>query len=307
MGRQQRRGRDLHGILVFDKPAGITSNGALQQLKRLFDARKAGHTGSLDQPATGLLPICFGEATKLSGYLLDADKHYQARCRLGRVTTTGDAAGETLDEQMVPALSAGQIEAALARFRGPIMQTPPMHSALKHQGKRLHELARAGIEVERAPRPVTIHVLTLNEQGDTYLDIEVRCSKGTYIRTLAEEIGAVLGCGAHVESLRRLGAGPFVVGQMHAIEELQSLLETGGIAALDATLLPLDSALQQWPALYLTASLVQFLLQGQAVVVPKAPTSGLVRLYDSHQHFFAVGEVLDDGRIGPKRLLNIRH
>ncbi len=304
MSRRHKRGRPVDGILPLDKPAGVTSNGALQQVKRLYDARKAGHTGSLDELATGLLPLCFGEATKVSAYLLDADKHYRATCKLGQKTSTADALGEVLSERPIPAFDAGQVAAILAEFTGDIEQVPPMHSALKHQGKRLYELARAGVEVERPPRPVTIHALELVASGVDWLEIEVRCSKGTYIRTLAEDIGERLGCGAHISALRRLGAGPFTAGQMISVEQLNQALDDGGLAALDALLMPLDSALAGHPAVTLDATLAHYLVQGQPVQVPNAPTTGLLRVYADDGHFIGIGEVLDDGRIAPKRLLS---
>lgn len=306
MSRRRSRGRPINGILPLDKPAGISSNRALQQVKHLYQARKAGHTGSLDELATGLLPLCFGEATKVSPYLLDADKYYRATCKLGIKTSTADSAGEILDERPVPALDRERILAVLDRFRGPIEQVPPMHSALKHKGKRLYELARQGVEVERAARPVTIHALDLIDFGEDWIEIDVRCSKGTYIRTLAEDIGEQLGCGAHVSALRRLGAGPFTADQMVTMAQLETALEEGGVAALDGLLLPLDSALAGSPALELEDTLAYYLCQGQAVMVPNAPTSGWLRLYDDKQQFLGIGEVLDDGRIAPKRLLQAR-
>ncbi len=303
MSRRREHGRPIDGILPLDKPAGVTSNGALQQVKRLYQARKAGHTGSLDELATGLLPLCFGEATKVSSYLLEADKFYRAICRLGTKTSTADALGEVLLERPVPALSREHILATLADFTGAIAQIPPMHSALKHQGKRLYELARAGVEVERQPRTVTIYALDLIDFGADWIEIEVRCSKGTYIRTLAEDIGEQLGCGAHISALRRLGAGPFTAGQMVTVEQLSQTLETGGLEAIDQFLLPLDSALASSPAVKLAAPLAHYLSQGQAILVPNAPTSGWLRLYDDLGQFLGIGEILDDGRVAPKRLL----
>lgn len=303
MSRRRERGRPVNGILPLDKPAGVTSNGALQIVKRLYQARKAGHTGSLDELATGLLPLCFGEATKVSAYLLDADKHYRATCQLGIKTTTADALGEVISERPVPDLTSASLAAVLSRFTGSIEQVPPMHSALKHRGKRLYELARAGVEVERPPRPVTIHALELVEQGSDWINLDVRCSKGTYIRTLAEDIGEQLGCGAHVSALRRLGAGPFTASQMVTVEQLNQALEEGGPQALDALLLPLDSALASSPAVELTSVLSHYLVQGQAIMVPNAPTAGWLRLYDENSEFLGIGEVLDDGRVAPRRLL----
>ncbi|OQX45033.1 MAG: tRNA pseudouridine(55) synthase TruB, partial [Candidatus Sedimenticola endophacoides] len=208
MGRRPR-GRDVQGILLLDKPLGVTSNKALQRVKQIFFARKAGHTGSLDPEAGGLLPICFGGATKVSAYLLDADKRYWVRVRLGETTTTADAEGELLRTRPVEGVTEALLGDALARFRGEIQQIPPMYSALKHQGERLYKLAREGVEVERKPRTITIYELKLLAWESPHLELEVRCSKGTYIRTLAEDIGEVLGCGAHVAALRRTGLGPY--------------------------------------------------------------------------------------------------
>jgi len=302
VSRRRQRGRRVDGILTLDKPEGITSNRALQQVKHLFQAQKAGHTGSLDELATGLLPICLGEATKVSAYLLDADKIYRATCRLGMTTNTADAMGETLNERPVPTLDRARIETALSPFRGAIEQVPPMHSALKHQGKRLYELAREGIEVERQPRPITIHSLELADFGDDWITIDVHCSKGTYIRTLAEDIGEQLGCGAHVSALRRLGAGPFRAEQMVTMAQLEAASAEAGMTALDGYLQPAAMALTDYPALALTDTLAYYLRQGQPVLVPNAPTSGLLRLYDDGEQFMGIGEVLDDGRIGPRRL-----
>lgn len=304
MSRQHKHGRHVHGILPLDKPSGVTSNGILQQVKRLYQARKAGHTGSLDQMATGLLPICFGEATKMSGFLLDADKLYRATCKLGIKTNTGDAAGEVIRQQPVPELSRDQVQAVLKRFNGPIEQVPPMHSALKHKGRRLYELVREGIEVERQPRPVTIHRLELLELRRDEIDIEVHCSKGTYIRTLAEDIGEQLGCGAHVSALHRLGAGPFTAEQMVTVEQVEQACQAGGLDALDKLLLPLDTAVADRPAVELAENVAYYLRQGQAVMVPNAPTHGWLRLYDHQRRFLGMGEILDDGRVTPRRLLH---
>lgn len=302
MRNKLKKGRQVHGILLLDKPAGITSNQALQHVKHLFHARKAGHTGSLDKLATGLLPLCLGEATKLSGYLLDADKHYQATLKLGIQTTTGDAAGDVVATASVPALDHAAIESVLAQFRGEISQVPPMHSALKYKGQRLYQLAYQGIEVEREPRIVTIYKLELLEFNGDEMEIKVSCSKGTYIRTLAEDIGKALGCGAHVKSLRRLGAGPYREEQMISMDAIEHLAEQG-LAHLDRLLLPMDSILGDVPGVQLEESLVFYVRQGQAVTVPQAPTAGQVRLYDRQGRFMGIGEVLDDGRIAPRRLV----
>lgn len=294
--------RDVHGVLLFDKPLGDSSNTALQKVKRLFNAKKAGHTGSLDPLASGLLPICFGEATKLSNYLLDADKTYHFTCRLGVTTTTGDAEGEVLNRQPVQAYQKEQVETVLARFSGEIEQIPPMYSALKHQGKRLYELARQGISVEREPRRVTIHELRLLNLTDDQLECIVRSSKGMYVRTLAEDIGAELGCGAHVIQLRRLSVGAYQNPQMITLEDLQTRLDQHDMAALDELLLPLDSALSAWPKLLLNDELTAYIKSGNPVRVRQSPAQGWLRLYDSNERFIGIGEVLPDGRVAPRRL-----
>ena len=302
MGRRRRaRGRPVNGILLLDKPLGLSSNHALQRVKRLYDARKAGHTGSLDPLADGMLPICLGDATKLSAFLLDADKHYLFTIRLGQTTATGDAEGEILSERPVDGISRERIEQVMAQFSGEIEQLPPMYSALKHKGKRLYELAREGFEVEREPRSVTIHELHLHRFELPELEVSVHCSKGTYVRTLAEDIGEVLGCGAHVTALRRTGVGPYTDLPMHTMDELEAVAADGQ-AALDALLLPIDTALSDWPEVRVSADSAFYLRQGQAVLVPKAPTEGWVRIYQGDA-FLAVGQVQDDGRIAPKRLL----
>ena len=302
MSRKSRQFRPVTGILLLDKPAGMTSNEALQRVKRLYRARKAGHTGSLDPLATGMLPLCFGEATKISGFLLDADKHYRMRCRLGQRTATGDAEGEVVEERAVPALAPADVERVLEGFRGEIEQIPPMYSALKHQGQRLYELARKGVEVERQPRRVVIRELRLIGLEDAILELDVVCSKGTYVRTLAEDIGEALGCGAHVVALRRLGVGPYQdPDRMHTPEALEAA-RSEGYAALDALLLPLDSALTHWPAVRLDPDSAYYLRQGQPVLVPRAPTRGMVRIYGPEEVFIGAGEILDDGRVAPRRL-----
>lgn len=307
MGRRgkSRRpyGRKINGVLLLDKPAGKTSNAALQEVKRLFKAQKAGHTGSLDPLATGMLPVCLGEATKVSAFLLDADKRYRMVCRLGVRTTTADAEGEVIETVPVPELTEQRVEQVLERFRGSIEQVPPMYSALKHNGERLYNLARQGIEVERKPRPVEIFELTLLTLGEDSLELEVNCSKGTYVRTLAEDIAEALGTVAHVTALRRLSVGPYQdAGQMLTLDALHELLLEGGTDALDAQLRPMESALSGWPEINLSADLAFYVRQGQAVQIPQAPTSGWVRLYDQSGCFMGVGEIQDDGKVAPRRL-----
>ena len=304
MGRRNRKGRRVDGILLLDKPIGVTSNGALQQIKRMYFAAKAGHTGSLDPLANGMLPICFGQGTRMSAFLLDADKRYVATFRLGERTNTGDAEGEVIETRLVPAFSREQIEAVFENFRGPIAQIPPMHSAIKHQGKPLYELAHKGIEVERKAREVTIFSLQIVALNGSDLEVAVHCSKGTYVRTLAEDIGEQLGVGAHVSALRRLAVGPFDEGQtLYTVDQLTEIAEQG-YNALDALLLPLDAAIADRPSVHLGADSAFYVRQGQPVMVPRAPTEGLVRIYEDESDFIGVGEVLDDGRIGPRRLVH---
>lgn len=304
MGRRRRQqGRPVDGILLLDKPLGISSNKALQQVKHLFKARKAGHTGSLDPLADGMLPICLGNATKLSAFLLDADKYYLTRVRLGITTATGDAEGEVTAERDASAITLEDVRAVLPEFTGEIEQLPPMYSALKHQGKRLYELAREGIEVEREPRRITIHSIELGEAELPEFEILVHCSKGTYVRTLAEDIGEALGCGAHVSGLRRTAVGPYKGLRMFTMEELQGVRDEGGLEALDGLLLDLDTALGDWPALELSANVAFYLQNGQPVQVARAPAHGWVRLYGDGGVFLGVGEIQDDGLVAPRRLL----
>ncbi len=303
MTRERRRRRDISGIVLLDKDPGPTSNEALQVVKRLFQAQKAGHTGSLDPLASGLLPMCLGEATKVSGFLLDANKRYRVCCRLGQRTTTGDAEGEVVETRPVEGLDRARVERVLEGFEGPQEQIPPMYSALKHQGQRLYKLARQGVEVERKPRPVVIHTLDLlSFEGDT-LEFDVRCSKGTYVRTLAEDIGAALGCGAHVIALRRLAVGPYDGVEMVDLETLRRLAAEG-TERLDTVLLPIESALAEWPDVRLSDDAAYYLRRGQPVLVPHAPTRGWVRLYARDRRFLGVGQILDDGRVAPRRLVS---
>ena len=310
MSRRQRNNhlRPVNGILLLDKPAGITSNAALQTVKKLYRARKAGHTGSLDPLATGLLPLCFGEATKISGFLLDADKDYQVTCKLGERTTTGDAEGELIAERPFAAITGKNVLKAMQGFIGDIEQIPPMYSALKHKGERLYKLARQGVEVEREPRPVTIYEMDMLDFSLPEATFRVHCSKGTYVRTLIEDLGEVLGCGAHVVGLRRLGVGPFDSSGMVSLETLEALAANGmaGLAELDKLLLPLERGLTHWPDVRLSGDAAFYLRQGQPVLVPNAPTDGWVRIYEGESSFMGMGEILDDGRVAPRRLMTAR-
>ena len=294
--------RDIDGVLVLDKPLGLSSNQALQQVRKLYRARKAGHCGSLDPLATGVLPICLGEATKFSSYLLDADKTYRASCRLGQTTATGDAEGEVLETAPVQ-VNEAQIRQKLERFVGEIEQVPPMYSALKHQGQRLYKLARAGEEVEREPRRETSYELMLLACTDDSLSIEVSCSKGTYIRTLAEDIGAALGCGAHLTALRRTAVGNFAESAALAFEYLEEL-QRQGLDRIDALLLPIGSVLSQFPELELDTTSRIDICHGKRIRLDHARASGLCRLVSGEGCFIGLGEVGPGGELRAKRLMN---
>ena len=294
----KRLKRNISGVLLLDKPAGPSSNGALQQVKRLYQAAKAGHTGNLDPIATGLLPVCFGEATKFSQFLLDSNKSYQAQIKLGQTTTTGDAEGQILTQQAVD-LSRAQVDAVVQDFVGRISQVPPMHSALKHQGRALYSYARAGLEIERQPRDVVIHDLRVDAFAGDELSISVTCSKGTYIRVLAEDIGRALGCGAFMKALRRTASGSFDLAQAVTLQQL----ETMDMEQRDALLLPPDCLLQGLEAITLDAGSAYYLGQGQSIWRPKQTVGTTVRVYDASKRFLGIGEVTNDGKLAPKRLV----
>lgn len=309
MARRKPRGRPVDGILVVDKPAGITSNDALQKAKYLFYAAKAGHTGSLDPMATGVLPVCFGEATKFSQFLLDADKCYVSTFRLGVTTTTGDAEGDVLEQHSAAAIDADQVAAAMVAFEGDILQIPPMYSALKKDGVPLYKLAREGVEVEREPRPVTLfsyRLLDFRPGEVAEADVEIHCSKGTYVRTLAEDLGAALGCGGHVSRLRRTGAGCFKESDAISLDELARLREGCRGEDLDHLLRPVDTAVAHLMAVDLPESMAWYIRRGQPVMAARAYREAregdIVRIFDSGV-FIGVGQVLEDGRLAPKRLV----
>lgn len=293
--------RSVDGVILFDKPTGMTSNQALQKVRRLFRARKAGHTGSLDPLATGLLPLCLGEATKISSYLLEADKHYLTTCKLGEVTDSGDQTGTVIETHSVPALDSDKIETVLASFRGDIQQIPPMYSALHHQGERLYKLARRGEQVEREPRSVRISSLQLMEFSSDSLTLKVACSKGTYIRSLVEDVGKALGCGAHVSSLRRTAVEPLIEPEMRTLEQLELLAEEGD-TALFSCLIPMDQAIAHWPDVRLNADQTQSILYGQALSWQGEDLDKL-RLYGDNGRFIGLGRI-ESGRLLPKRLIN---
>jgi tRNA pseudouridine55 synthase len=286
----------IDGVLLLNKPVGITSNAALQKAKWLLNAKKAGHTGTLDPFADGLLPLCFGEATKFSAYLLDADKRYRAVLQLGATTTTGDPEGEVTATREVN-VGRADVEAVLPRFLGEIEQIPPMHSALKHQGRPLYEYARAGIDIERPPRKVTIRALELVECAPPRVVLDVQCSAGTYIRTLAQDIGAVLGCGAHLTALTRTAAGGFDLEQAHTLALLESL-DAGQRQAL---LLPADRLVAHLPAMQLDAAEAASLCQGRSVTHPAAH-AGLTRVYAASHAFLGLADA-SAGQLVPRRLI----
>ncbi|WP_288234279.1 tRNA pseudouridine(55) synthase TruB [uncultured Haemophilus sp.] len=305
MGRPRKKFRDVHGVFLLDKPQGISSNDIMQKVKRLFQANKAGHTGALDPLATGMLPICLGEATKFSQFLLDSDKRYFVTAKLGERTDTSDAEGQVVETREVNVFEA-DILAALPQFRGDILQVPTMFSALKHNGKPLYEYARQGITVEREARPITIFELKFVEYQAPYLSLEVHCSKGTYIRTLVDDLGEVLGCGAHVSVLRRLAVGDYPVEEMMPIEELQLLAESFPQQELHRLLLPMDTAVASLPQINLDESQTKAVKFGQRVKFENGEqVYGLVRLFSNTRQFLGVAEITADNVIRPNRMVNI--
>ena len=294
------RRRDIDGIVLLDKPEGLSSNAALQRVRRAFDARKAGHTGSLDPLASGLLPVCFGQATKACGFLLDADKTYRFRLALGTRTSTGDREGEVLESLPVPPLEPERVREVVASLHGESTQVPPMYSALKHQGERLYRLARAGVEVERAPRRVRIERLECVGAGSDWLDFEVTCSKGTYVRSLAEDLARALGTVGHVASLRRTGLGPFTGQRMYALEAIEQAAGDAGLAGL---LLAVDAALPGLPAIQLEGGAEASILQGRTVAID-GPGSARVRMYGPGGRFLGIGRIsAEGGHLAPERIM----
>ena len=303
---RRKKGRQVDGLLVLDKPSGMSSNEALQHVKRLFGAAKAGHTGSLDPLATGVLPLCFGEATKFSQFLLDADKGYESTFVLGAGTDTADADGAVITRASAAHLTEDSVTRAMVMLTGAIEQVPPMYSALKVDGQPLYKRARAGEQVERAARPVEIYgfeLLSFEPGEQVRLGVKVRCSKGTYIRTLAEDLGAALGVPAHVSTLRRCQSGPFALDDCVTPEQLTAVKESGTDTDLDALLQPIESCIQHLPRLSLSEAATFYIRQGQSVLVPNGPQSGMVRIADAGGLFLGVGDMRDDGKLAPKRLL----
>lgn len=303
MSKPRKRGRDIHGVFLLDKPQGMSSNDIMQKVKRIFQANKAGHTGALDPLATGMLPICLGEATKFSQFLLDADKRYLVTAKLGERTDTSDAEGQIVETRDVN-VKTPEILTALEQFRGDILQVPTMFSALKHNGKPLYEYARQGITVEREARPITIFELNFIEYNAPYLTLEVHCSKGTYIRTLVDDLGEALGCGAHVTMLRRTAVADYPTEKMLDWHALQSLAEPQDLSLLDALLLPMDTAVAKLPALTLNESQTQGIGFGQRVKFDN-PNSlqGQVRLFSHENRFLGVAVIDENNVIRPQRLV----
>lgn len=305
MGRPKKKGRDIHGVFLLDKSQGVSSNDIMQKVKRLFNANKAGHTGALDPLATGMLPICLGEATKFSQFLLDSDKRYRVIAKLGERTDTSDADGQLVQTRDVN-VNESHILTALDAFRGDILQVPTMFSALKHNGKPLYEYARAGITVEREARPITIFELLFVEYQAPYLTLEVHCSKGTYIRTLVDDLGEALGCGAHVTMLRRLAVADYPVEQMMTLEDLQNLAENQPLEVLDKLLLPMDSAVSRLAKLNLTEAQTKAVGFGQRVKFENSENRyGQVRLFSHDLQFLGVAEIREDNVIRPSRMVNL--
>ncbi|WP_392559164.1 tRNA pseudouridine(55) synthase TruB [Orbus mooreae] len=299
---RKRKGRDIQGVLLLDKPQGMTSNDVLQKVKRIFNAQKAGHTGALDPLATGMLPICFGESTKFSQYLLDSDKRYRVIARLGQRTDTSDADGQIIEERAIT-INLTDIQQALGHFIGDIMQIPTMFSALKHQGRPLYEYAREGITIEREARPITVYENRFIRFDNNELELEIHCSKGTYIRTIIDDLGEVLGCGAHVIYLRRLQVSNYPADKMVPLSYLQDHLEN--IDHLESFLMPIDSPVQDYPKIVLTTEQGRDILLGRSLTISNYDNSclltNLVRIYQQEQ-FIGVGE-LNNMILSPKRLI----
>tara|TARA_B100000029_G_scaffold147137_2_gene142501 strand:- start:1393 stop:2310 length:918 start_codon:yes stop_codon:yes gene_type:complete len=300
--RRRNRGRSINGIVLLNKACGLSSNAALQQVKKLYEANKAGHTGSLDPLATGVLPLCLGEATKVSQFLLDSDKRYQTKIKLGERTDSGDKTGTIIQSVADFSVSEADIEKELAAFRGEIEQLPPMHSALKVEGVPLYKMARKGIEIEREKRKVTVYEISLLNIAEDVIELEIACSKGTYIRTIADDLGQALGCGANIIELKRTQAGVFREEDCKDIEALTELKMQGGLEFIDDQLIPMDQAIAELPEVNLPSLTASHLKNGQAVIVRHLPKEGLVRLYEEEQ-FIGIGCIDDDGKVAPRRLI----
>jgi len=297
---RRKKGRAISGILLLDKPHGLSSNAALQKVKRLYNAQKAGHTGALDPLATGMLPLCFGEATKFSQFLLESDKGYRVIGKLGERTDSGDSTGEIIETKSVN-VSQKQLEKALEQFRGDIMQIPSMFSALKHQGQPLYKYARKGIEIERPPRPVTVYELDLIRFENDEVELEIECSKGTYIRNIIDDLGQALGCGAHVTELHRNFVADYPVEQMITLERLEADREQN--LSLDDYLLPMDTAVLHLDSAEIDLDSAGFFSHGQAINYPNLNEGELIRVYRDDGVFLGIAEVDDQDMLAPKRLV----
>ena len=300
--RRRNRGRSINGIVILDKATGLSSNAALQQVKKLYEANKAGHTGSLDPLATGVLPLCLGEATKVSQFLLNSDKRYRTKIKLGERTDSGDKTGIVIQSIADFSVSEAGIEKELDAFRGEIEQLPPMHSALKVDGVPLYKMARKGIEIRREKRKVTIYEINLLNIAEDVIELDITCSKGTYIRTIADDLGQALGCGANIIELRRTEAGVFREEDCKDLEALSDLKVQGGLEVIDEQLIPMDQAIAELPEVNLPSVTASHLKNGQAVIVRHLPEEGLVRLYEEEQ-FIGIGCIDDDGKVAPRRLI----
>lgn len=300
--QRRNKGRNINGIVLLDKPTGLSSNGALQRVKRLFEANKAGHTGSLDPLATGVLPLCLGEATKVSQFLLDSDKKYRATIKLGVRTDSADSEGNVIATCDDFRITEKDVLAALENFKGEIQQIPPMHSALKVDGIPLYKRAHKGEVIERKPRTIVVHSIELTKFSETELVLEITSSKGTYIRTIADDLGELLGCGGHITALHRMKAGAFSEEACYSLDFLTERKEASGLSSLDDLLIPMDKAIEDLPAVVLPSITADFVKQGQAVLVSHLPAEGLVRMYEE-ERFLGIGCIDDDGRVAPKRLV----
>ncbi len=300
--RRRNRGRSINGIVILDKATGLSSNAALQQVKKLYEANKAGHTGSLDPLATGVLPLCLGEATKVSQFLLNSDKRYRTKIKLGVRTDSGDKTGKIIQSIADFSVSEAGIEKELDAFRGEIEQLPPMHSALKVDGVPLYKMARKGIEIRREKRKVTRYEINLLNIVEDVIELAITCSKGTYIRTIADDLGQALGCGANIIELRRIEAGVFREEDCKDLEALSELKVQGGLEVIDEQLIPMDQAIAELPEVNLPSVTASHLKNGQAVIVRHLPEEGLVRLYEEEQ-FIGIGCIDDDGKVAPRRLI----
>ena len=300
--RCRKRSRDISGIVVLNKAPGLSSNSALQEVKKLYEANKAGHAGSLDPLATGVLPVCLGEATKVSQFLLDSDKRYRTRIKLGIRTDSGDSEGTIIEQHEKVSVSRKVVEHALTKFQGEVEQLPPMHSALKIKGVPLYKFARKGIAIERKTRLISVYKIELLKFGNGELELDIACSKGTYIRTIADDLGQELGCGAHIIKLHRTQAGVFKEADCISSQELALDKASLGLDKIDQHLIPMDQAILDLPEVKLPSSTASYVKNGQSVLVRHVPEEGLVRMYEDEQ-FIGIGSIDDEGKVAPRRLI----